>query len=312
MNRLYARRMPTVLAMGDTLVEVSMQVADAWDNSPDIRASSCIVGAGGSAANFAAVIAALGIESALATEIGSDFFGSFLIEDLHRSDIATGLLREHSGENSTCVITVGTDGDRRFLSHRGGQSDEPSLEYASHLMDDLAGRDWLHISGFWLQRPVTAQLALDCATAARSRGIPVSMDPSPHIMESPNEFVERLLDVTDVFFPNAYEACVYTGSTEPAKAARELAGRVPTVVVTDGSNGVIWASSKETSRVQAQSVEVVDTTGAGDALAAGFVASRLHGESIIDALNVGIRTASVIIGSIGGHTAIDRLSPINP
>ncbi len=70
--------MASVLAMGDTLVEVSMQVTDAWEDSPDMQASSCMVGAGGSAANFAAVAAALGVDTGLATEVGNDFFGIIL------------------------------------------------------------------------------------------------------------------------------------------------------------------------------------------------------------------------------------------
>lgn len=306
----YARSMPSVLAMGDTLVEVSMQVADAWEDSPDIQATSCVVGAGGSAANFAAVAAALGIESALATDIGNDFFGDFLLDDLRRSGISTALVRKHSGSNSTCVISVGTDGDRRFLSHRGTPGEAPSEQYQAQLMDDLASRDWLHISGFWLQRPITAEIALRAALAARSHGIPVSLDPSPQITESHNEFIEPLLDVTDVFFPNAYEACALSRKPEPLEAANQLAGRVPTIVVTDGANGVILASSKGVSIIEAPVVKVVDTTGAGDALAAGFVAARLVGESTLDALQVGIRSAAIIIDSVGGHSAAGQLSPL--
>ena len=304
--------MPSVLAMGDTLVEVSMQVTDAWEDSPDMQASSCMVGAGGSAANFAAVTAALGINSGLATDIGNDFFGSFLIDDLHRSGISTRLVREHSGDNSTCVISVSADGNRRFISYRGAPRQAPSAEYQAQLMDDLASRDWLHISGFWLQSPVTADLALRSATAAKRQGIPVSMDPSPQIMESPNEFVDQLLDVTDVFFPNAYEACTFTRKSDPGEAAGQLAGRVPTIVVTDGANGVIWTSSDGISTIDALSVKVVDTTGAGDALAAGFVAARLLGESAVDALHLGVRIAAVIIKSVGGHSAVQQLSPLLP
>jgi ribokinase len=302
--------MPSVLAMGDTLVEVSMQVANAWDDSPDIQATGCVVGAGGSAANFVAVATALGVESVLATEIGSDYFGGFLIDDLRQSGVSTRLIRQHPGDNSTCVITVGADGDRRFLSHRGAESEAPSREYVSRLLDAVASSSWLHISGFWLQRPVTADLALKSALAAKPLGIPVSLDPSPQIMENPNELVDQVLDVTDVFFPNAYEACAFTSTTEPEEAARRLVSRVPTVVVTDGSNGVIWASSSGLSTISAVPVEAVDTTGAGDALAAGFVAAQLLGKPPSDALRVGIQAAAVLISSVGGHSAIGQLSPL--
>jgi ribokinase len=129
-------------------------------------------------------------------------------------------------------------------------------------------------------------------------------------MENPNELVDQVLDVTDVFFPNAYEACAFTSTTEPEEAARRLVSRVPTVVVTDGSNGVIWASSSGLSTISAVPVEAVDTTGAGDALAAGFVAAQLLGKPPSDALRVGIQAAAVLISSVGGHSAIGQLSPL--
>lgn len=297
--------------MGDTLVEVSMQVQDAWEESPDIQAASCAVSAGGSAANFAAVVAALGIESVLATNIGADFFRQFLLDDLRRSAISSALVREHSGRNSTCVITIGADGERRFLSHRGAQGEGPSADYLHRMLSDLASRDWLHISGFWLQHPVTAEIVVRMALQAASLGIPISLDPSPQIMETPNEFVDQVIDVADVLFPNAYEACTFTQTTEPGVAACQLADRgVPTVIVTDGADGVHWATSEGVSTIEAPVVPAADTTGAGDALAAGFVASRLFGNSIGASLQVGIQTAAVIIGEIGGHTAIDQLTPI--
>ncbi len=295
--------------MGDTMVELSLQVADAWDPSPDVAVKESVLSAGGSAANFAAFTAALGVRSLLATNVGRDFFGEFLLDDMTSHGIDTRLVRRHSGRNSLCVISIGEDGDRRFLSYRAPEDARNSMdEYLEQLLADLEMADWLHVSGFWLQRPVTAALVESVVTAAALLGIPVSLDPSPQLMEHPSPLLASVLSKTEVIFPNAYEACAFTRAPSASTAAEALGSMgLRYAVVTDGAAGSLLVAEGVVQTVTAVPGPVVDTTGAGDALAAGFVAARLAGADALEALRMGSKAAALAIRHIGGHAGCDDM-----
>lgn len=299
--------MPSVLALGDTMVEVSLQVSDAWETSPDVAATASAVGAGGSAANFAAVASALGLTSVLATDIGSDLFTDLLDGDLVAHGIDMTLVRRRSGPNSLCVVAIGEDGDRRFLSYRGLESEPSTTQFSEHsvrILDMVPRVDWLHISGFWLQRDETTRLAMDAARLASDLGIPVSLDPSPQLMERPTPDVHQLLKLSTVFFPNEYEACAFTRTADTQAAAQALGELdIPVVVMKLGPAGSLLITSSGIEPFEATTTQVSDTTGAGDALAAGFVAARLAGDGIERAVSFGSSAAALAIASVGGHAA---------
>jgi sugar/nucleoside kinase (ribokinase family) len=303
--------MSTVVAMGDTLGELTLQVSDAWHRSPDIAASACLMGVGGSAANFCAVSAALGLHSVLVSEMGDDVLTDFLASDLSRHGVDTSLMRSRKGANSLCVITVGDDGDRRFLSYRGRDDSDSNYDkagYLERLIARVRTADWLHISGFWLQRETTADLVLAAVSAAQESHLPISLDPSPLIMDDPNESLWKVLKAARVVFPNAYEACALTKAADSATAARALSSLgIPIVVVTDGASGSLLVTESGMDEVHAPAIRALDTTGAGDALAAGFVAAYLNGHDPREALIQGTDAATVAVSMIGGHTAADEI-----
>lgn len=304
--------MASVLAMGDTMVEVSLQVADAWESTPDVAASASVVGAGGSAANFAAVASALGLKAVLATEIGSDLFTDLLLEDLTTHGIDMSLIRRRWGANSLCVVAIGLDGDRRFLSYRGAETTPSEAEisdFSRRILKKVPDVDWLHISGFWLQRESTSHLVMDAARLASERGIPISLDPSPQLMERPSPELGTLLELVTVFFPNEYEACAFTGTTDIHSAAQNLSTlRIPVVVMKLGDAGAFLITASGIEPMEARAEQVSDSTGAGDALAAGFIAAHLAGDHLENALMYGSDAAAMAIASVGGHSACSAIA----
>ena len=299
--------MPTVVTMGDTVVEICMQVSDAWDISPDVVASGETTSAGGSAANFSAIAAALGLRSLLVTDLGDDLFTDFLTSDLTGHGVDLSLARSHAGGNSMCIIMIGADGDRRFVSFRAPAHREQTVDSQTstdRLGVALASADWLHVSGFWLQSDETADIALYAASEARRLNIPVSLDPSPQIMVDQTPQLRRMLGLIDVIFPNAFEARSYTGLSAAAESAAALhTSGIPTVVVTDGAAGAVLVDASGEHAIEACAADCIDTTGAGDALAAGFVAASLAGLPARTALGEGIKAASLAISKVGGHAA---------
>jgi sugar/nucleoside kinase (ribokinase family) len=138
--------------------------------------------------------------------------------------------------------------------------------------DTLERVTHLHVGG-WSEghNPLADQRAI--LARARDLGITTSLDVSlGHETERPAR-IRELLDHVDVFLPNAAEACWITGADTPDAALDALADLVPTAVVKLGPDGVIAASGQIREQASAYEVPIVDTTGAGDAFAAGF----LHG-----------------------------------
>jgi sugar/nucleoside kinase (ribokinase family) len=130
----------------------------------------------------------------------------------------------------------------------------------------------------------------------------VSIDPSSAALLSA-AFLDLAAGV-DLLLPNADEATALTGEADPERAAACLAERVPEVVVTLGSAGALWADGREIARVPAEPVQVLDSTGAGDAFAAGLLAARVEGAPPEEALAAGCRLAASAVAISGARPCV--------
>jgi ribokinase len=165
--------------------------------------------------------------------------------------------------------------------------------------DLLAPGDHLHVTGYSLLRPGSRAAALDAVARARDAGMTVSADPSSWALLSPGA-----IPAVDVLLPNEEEAAALAGDDAPERAARALAGRAaPEIVVTLGRGGALWTDGAEVVRVAAEPAEVVDTTGAGDAFAAGLLTARLAGAGPREALAAGCGAAAVAVARVGARPA---------
>jgi sugar/nucleoside kinase (ribokinase family) len=129
----------------------------------------------------------------------------------------------------------------------------------------------------------------------------VSVDPSSAALLSP-AFIDEL-DGVGLLLPNAEEAAVLSGEEDPKRAARLLAARIPEVVVTLGAAGALWVSRERVCVADGEGATPVDTTGAGDAFAAGFLIARLSGAGPEEALRQGCRLAAVAVRTPGARPA---------
>jgi sugar/nucleoside kinase (ribokinase family) len=205
----------------------------------------------------------------------------------------------------TCIVLVGPDGERTMVPDAGANDGLA----ASDLPDELlsAGAH-LHVGGYALLRDGSRPAATAAIARARKRGLTVSVDPSSAALLSP-AFVAAAAGA-DLLLPNAAEARALTGEKEVDAAARRLARRFAEVVVTLGAEGALWTDGADRVRVGAEPVgEVLDTTGAGDAFAAGLLAARLGGAPPLEALAAGCRLAATALGSSGGRPPREALRP---
>ena len=155
-------------------------------------------------------------------------------------------------------------------------------------------------SGYALLRAGSRPAARAAMARARERGMTVSVDPSSSALLSA-QFLDDA-EGAGLLLPNASEAHALTGESEPELAARALAARFGEVVVTLGPEGALWTDGEEVLRAAAEPVEaVVDSTGAGDAFAAGLLSARASGASTAEALAAGCRLAARAVATPGAR-----------
>ena len=246
-----------VVTLGDALLDVIVRLGEPLAAGADAEAQTS-TGAGGQAANVAAWTVALGAEARCVAKRGADTAGELVTAELAARGI--DLVGPLEGRNGVVVSLVGVDGERTMASDRGS---------APTLVPDELDRDWfacdcLHISGYALLASPIDTAALRAAEWARANGARVSVDLSAwtRIREyGPQPFRELLETLgPDVIFANEPE-------WEIVGAAYGLAR---TAVVKRGARGAFVFGETEAELPPAGG-EIVDATGAGDALAAGFL-----------------------------------------
>ena len=263
---------------------------------------------GGSAAITAAGCARLGLGTSLLTAIGDDVFGDITRERLTERGVELILPRAATGlPTGLSVILTPDEDDRAILTLPGTI---PTLLPEDITDEHLAGTRHLHVSSLYLQPRLAAGLA-GVFERARAQGVGTSLDTN----WDPTEKWESITDIlahTDVFLPNANELRAVTGEQEVGKAAAKLVAAGTTVVMKNGAAGArAWWPGDETS-APGLAVEVVDTTGAGDSFNAGFLAGRLGGLSIGEAIRWAAVAGSLSTRAAGGTAAQPTREELSP
>lgn len=247
---------------------------------------------GGGGFITAAHLASLGAPVALLSRVGIDPLSAAIAPALAESGVDLRWLERapDAGPQPTVVMVQG--GERAFLSHRAGTARPATLRAA---LVDPAVRH-LHIAEF-----ATLAEIPDLVSSAKHAGLTVSLDPSwdDAWIRDP-DLVQRAAG-TDIFLPNAAEARVIADCEDLDQAGRRLARHFPVVVIKDGEQGA-RLYQRELSRAlpAPQGGPVLDTTGAGDAFNAGFLAAWLAGRSPACALAEGVACGTLSVQGVGG------------
>jgi sugar/nucleoside kinase (ribokinase family) len=261
---------------------------------------------GGSGAIVACGAARLGLRVALCGVVGDDHFGEFMRQELDRRGVDTTGLLVDPDRSTGLTVVLARPNDRAILTHEGtiielqtDRVDRTLLESARHV----------HVSSYFLQRRLRPGLPL-LFERAHARGGTTSIDPNWDPSEDWDGDILDLLSATDVFLPNAIEAMRIAGTPDVEDAAVHLSGSGVTVVVKNGAAGAVAAKHETLVRAPAPAaaVDVVDTTGAGDAFDAGFLASWLAGQSLERSLSIANACGSLSTRMHGGVDAQATMS----
>jgi len=268
--------------LGDVLLDVVVLLSEPLAPGGDVRASTR-AGAGGQAANVAAWAAELGAEARCIAKRGDDPTGDLVARELAQHGVE--LVGPVDAGATGVVVSIVRDGDRSLASDRGvAPSFAPEELDAAWVVCDV-----LHLSGYALLRDPMAETAVLAARLAREQGARVSVDVAAwtEIRDyGPVRFRELLDELApDVLFATEAEWELLGGAYLTA----------PVGVLKRGARGFSVFTEDAKLDFAAVEAEVVDTTGAGDALAAGF----LVGGSLEEAARRGLDAAALCVAKVG-------------
>lgn len=223
------------------------------------------IAAGGSAANTINGIANLGIPCSFIGKISKDQFGEYYREDMIKSGIDPILLIGKA-QTGRATVFISKDSERTFGTYLGAAVEMIPDELRPELFD---GYDYFHIEGYLVQNHELIRKAMQ---TAHQKGIKVSLDlASYNVVEANRDFLKEMTGkYVDILFANEEEAKAFTGNS-PEESLHELASMVEIAVVKLGAKGSFIQRGSEIERVGVIKANSVDTTGAGDLYAAGFL-----------------------------------------
>ena len=284
--------MAKVLGMGNALVDIitriendsiledfglpkgSMTLVD-LDTSNYIHAETAGMpkskASGGSAANTIHGLAHLGVETGFVGTVGNDDMGRFFKKDMQINKI-TPILFRTLHETGRAMALISPDSERTFATYLGAAVD---LSADDITRDIFEGYDYLYIEGYLVQNREMIEKALRLASMS---GLKICLDMSSYnVVEENRDFFRSLIpDYVDILFANEEEIRALC-EKPPEEAARELKDQVEIVVVKLGAEGSFCLCGEGMVRVGVRPSTPIDTTGAGDLYAAGFIYGHMLG-----------------------------------
>ncbi len=287
---------PRLLLIGDVMTDVIVRPVGPLARGSDRRASIAVE-PGGSAANQAAWLASFGVAVDFVARVGA---ADVEAESgrLSRAGVTPHLAGDPDRQTGRLVALIDPNGERSFFTDRGANDALVAADVPDAL---IAGASHIHLSGYSFFAPSPRAAVLD--VIRRAGATPVSVDPASaeFLREVGPEAFLAWTKGAAILFPNGDEAAVLTGAGDPETQCARLAAIYPLVVLKRGASGAVAAAGATRWRVAAPAIEVVDTTGAGDAFVAGFFAARLQRDEIEMALDRAVAAGADASTRVGGR-----------
>lgn len=317
--------MTKILGIGNALVDVltqlendnllstlelpkgSMQLVDAKKSAQIQKQSKDLkkqMASGGSAANTIHGLSKLGVETSFIGTVGEDETGDFFFNDLVNCNIIPQLIRSKSASGIANAM-ISTDGERTFGTFLGA-----AIELSPDHINDKQFKDYdiLHVEGYLVQNHNLLETILK---TAKNNGLKVSIDlASYNVVEDNLDFLkEMVVRYVDIIFANEEEAKAFTGM-EPEEALEEISKVTDIAIVKVGKKGSMIKQGDIVVNVNVREIEPVDTTGAGDIYAAGFLYGLINNFGFKKSGELGSLLASTVIENIGAKISDENWKKI--
>ncbi len=289
------QNIPSVLGIGNALVDVisvlkddsllaqfglprgSMTLVDAEQSKTIYDATfseKSELATGGSVANTMRAMANMGGNAGYMGKIGHDNLGELFQKDFEKAGVQTHMFYSAS-DTGRVMGLVSPDSERTMATYLGAAAE---MEPSEITADILKGYEYVYIEGYLV---FNHDLIQACAEAAKEAGVKIALDLSSfNVVEANLDFLKNLIrNYVDILFANEEEAKSFTG-LEPEEALHEIAKDCEITIVKVGKNGSMIKTGDEVVRVGVIPAKALDTTGAGDAYAAGFFYGLTQGHNM--------------------------------
>ena len=259
---------------------------------------------GGSAANTAVGIASLGGEVGFIGKIAKDSLGRIFTHDITQSGVAFSPCYADDNESTaSSIVLITPDAQRTMATYLGA---------ATHLTPDdidpklIESADWVYLEGYMIEAlyGVACFEYIASLAAANKTRIALSLSDAWCVERNREKLLDFIKAHVDLLFGNALEAEALIGKKDQADLS-SLASLASEVVITKSSEGSLVITPSGEAKIKAdKSAQVVDTTGAGDIYAAGYLYARHRGDDIKDAMQIATIVASEIISHVGARPQV--------
>jgi len=253
---------------------------------------------GGSAANTIAGLARLGLDTGFIGAVGNDDEGKILLDDFKNCGVNTDGISILEGRTGIVIGFVDSRGERTLYPYPGVNS---KLEFKNELVGYSKNTRYLHLSSFVNDRQFEVQKKLVGLLPER-----VKISFSPGILYSRRGLSALLpiMERSSIVFLNASEIRAITGKDYKKGSHLLIEKGAKTIAITLGDKGCYLRDRMGEYRVRAERVDVVDTTGAGDAFSTGFLYGLISGRDIVESGRLGNRVAALCIRKFGARAGL--------
>lgn len=260
---------------------------------------------GGSAANTMSGLAQLGIEAGFLSKIGEDEVGRFFEKQMTETHVKPQMLKSATPSGRVQAL-VTADGERTFATCLGAAAEMCADDIRRELFE---GWDVLYVEGYLVANPTMLDKAVKTAKAA---GLKIAIDMASYnvVEESRDYFMQLIENYVDYVFANEQEAFALTGM-ESLQALDFLASHCEIAVVKVGAKGAYVKRGNEMVTIPPMKANVIDTNGAGDMWAAGFMAGLVKGENLAKCGQMGAIVAANVIEVLGTKMNAERWGKIH-
>ena len=293
--------MKKILCIGDLALDVISQLKEPINYGND-TASRISSHPGGQAANVATWITRTHSKSQLVARVGNDPVGFALISDLDKYGVEHMNLMHSGRPTGVVVILVDANGERTMFPDNGANAD---LEVSD--LPPLDGVDGVYLSGYALLDFRSRDAVLSMIGKIKAAGKPIYFDPTTTgaMKIVSRDEVLSWVKLMDGILLNSEEALYLGDAKDVETAEKNLTAYTPLVVIKLGSRGTMAIHGDIFAKVSAVTTNVVDTTGAGDSFAAGFIPKWLETNDLEASLSAGTALAAKCVATVGARPPLD-------
>jgi len=293
--------MKKILCIGDLALDVISQLKEPINYGND-TASRISSHPGGQAANVATWITRTHSKAQLVARVGNDPVGFALISDLDKYGVEHMNLMHSGRPTGVVVILVDSNGERTMFPDNGANAD---LEVSD--LPPLADVDGVYVSGYALLDFRSREAVLSMIAKIKAAGKPIYFDPTTTgaMKIVSRDEVLSWVKLMDGILLNSEEALYLGDAKDVETAEKNLTAYTPLVVIKLGSRGAMAVHKEIVAKVSAVTTNVVDTTGAGDSFAAGFIPKWLETNDLEAALSAGTALAAKCVATVGARPPLD-------